>query len=63
MKTIEESEDSIKLNKEDVFNKEDDYLLNAFKILARRRLNINLNLPLINSLNNLENKDLKRNYN
>jgi hypothetical protein len=62
-KTAEEGKDNIKLDKKDVPNKEDNYPLDAFEILARRRPNIDLDLPLINSLNNLGNRDLDCNYN
>jgi hypothetical protein len=51
------------LDKEDVPNKENNYPLDAFEILARRRPSINLDLPLIDGLNNLGNRDLDRNYN
>jgi hypothetical protein len=61
-KTIEESKGSVKLDKEDVPNKEDNYPLNTFEILACRRPNIDLDLPLIDSLDNLGNRDLDRNY-
>jgi hypothetical protein len=63
MKTIKEGKGSIKLNKKDILNKENNYPLNAFKIFAYYWLNINLNLPLINSLNTLGDRDLNYNYN
>jgi hypothetical protein len=62
-KTVEEGKGGVKLNKEDVLNKEDNYPLDAFEILACRRPNIDLDLPLIDSLNNLGNRDLDYNYN
>jgi hypothetical protein len=54
VKTAEESKDGVKLNKEDVLNKENNYPLNAFEVLAYRRPSIDLELPLV---------DLDRNYN
>jgi hypothetical protein len=63
VKIIEEGKDGIKLNKEDVLNKENNYPLNTFKILTYYYSNINLDLPLINGLNILKNKDLNYNYN
>jgi hypothetical protein len=62
-KTVKKGKGGVKLNKEDVLNKEDNYPLNAFKILAHRRPGIDLDLPLIDSLDNLGNRDLDRNYN
>jgi hypothetical protein len=61
-KTVEEGEGGVKLDKEDVPNKEDDYSLDAFEILAYRWPGIDLDLPLINGLDNLGNKDLDYNY-
>jgi hypothetical protein len=62
-KIVEEGKGGIKLDKEDVPNKENNYPLDAFEILARRRPSINLDLPLIDGLDNLGNRDLDRNYN
>jgi hypothetical protein len=62
VKTAEEGKDSVELNKEDVPNKEDNYSLDAFEVLARRRPGIDLELPLINSLDNLGSRDLDYNY-
>jgi predicted RNA-binding protein with PUA domain len=62
-KIIEEGKGGIKLDKKDVPNKENNYSLDAFKILARRRPGIDLDLFLINSLDNLGNRDLDYNYN
>jgi hypothetical protein len=61
VKTAEEGKGGVKLDKDNVPNKEDNYPLDAFEILARRRPSIDL--PLINSLNTLGNRDLDRNYN
>jgi hypothetical protein len=63
VKTIEEGEGGVELNEEDIPNKEDNYPLNAFEILARRRPSIDLDLPLIDGLDNLGNRDLDYNYN
>jgi hypothetical protein len=62
VKTAEEGKDGVKLDKEDVPNKEDNYPLDAFEVLARRRPGIDLELPLIDSLDNLGSRDLDRNY-
>jgi hypothetical protein len=62
-KIIKEGKGGIKLDKKDVLNKENNYPLDAFKILARRRPSIDLDLPLIDSLDNLVNRDLDYNYN
>jgi hypothetical protein len=61
VKMVEEVKGGVKLDKDDVPNKENSYLLDAFKILARRRPSIDL--PLIDGLNTLGNRDLDRNYN
>jgi hypothetical protein len=61
-KIIEKGKGGVKLNKKDVLNKEDNYPLDAFEILAHYRPSINLDLPLINSLDNLGNRDLDHNY-
>jgi hypothetical protein len=61
-KTAEEGKGGVKLDKEDVPNKEDDYPLDAFEILARRRPSIDLDLPLMDGLDNLGNRDLDYNY-
>jgi hypothetical protein len=61
-KIVEKSKGNIKLNKENIFNKEDNYPLDAFKILTYCWPSIDLNLSLINSLDNLGNKDLDYNY-
>ena len=62
-KTTEESKGGVKLNKEDILNKENNYFMDVFKILAHCWLSIDLDLFLINSLDNLGNKDLDYNYN
>jgi hypothetical protein len=62
VKTTEEDKDGVELNKEDVPNKEDDYPLNTFEVLARRWPNIDLELPLVDGLDNLGSRDLDRNY-
>jgi hypothetical protein len=62
VKTAEEGKDGVKLDKEDVPNKEDDYPLDAFKVLAYRRPGIDLELPLVDGLDNLGSRDLDRNY-
>ena len=59
-KTVEESKGGVELNKEDVPDEEDNYPLDTFKILARRRPNIDL--PLVDGLDTLGNRDLDRNY-
>jgi midasin (ATPase involved in ribosome maturation) len=63
VKIIEEDKGGIKLDKEDVLNKENNYFLDAFEILVRYWPGIDLDLFLINSLNNLGNRDLDYNYN
>jgi hypothetical protein len=62
VKTVEEGEGGIELDEEDVPNKEDNYSLDVFEILVRRRPGIDLDLPLIDGLDNLGNRDLDRNY-
>jgi hypothetical protein len=62
VKTAEEGEDGVELDKEDVPNKEDNYPLNTFEVLARRWPGIDLELPLVDGLNNLGSRDLDRNY-
>ena len=61
-KTVEEGEGGVELDEKDVPDEEDDYPLDAFEILARRRPGIDLDLPLIDGLDNLGNRDLDRNY-
>jgi hypothetical protein len=61
VKTAEEGKGGIKLDKDNVLNKENSYPLDTFKILACRRLSINLSL--INSSDTLGNRDLDYNYN
>jgi hypothetical protein len=60
VKTVEEGEGGVELDKDNVSNKEDSYPLDAFEILARRRPSIDLSL--INGLNTLGNRDLDHNY-
>jgi hypothetical protein len=62
VKTAEEGKDGVKLDKEDVPDKENNYPLDAFKVLAYRRPSIDLELPLVDSLNNLGSRDLDYNY-
>jgi hypothetical protein len=60
--TAEEGEGGVELDKEDVPNEEDNYPLDAFEILARRRPGIDLDLPLMDSLDTLGDRDLDYNY-
>jgi hypothetical protein len=60
VKTAEEGKGGVKLDKDDVPNKEDSYPLDAFEILARRRPSIDL--PLMDNLDTLGNRDLDYNY-
>jgi hypothetical protein len=59
-KTAEEGEGGVELDEEDVPDEEDNYPLDAFEILARRRPSIDL--PLVDGLDTLGNRDLDRNY-
>jgi hypothetical protein len=60
VKTVEEGKGGVELDKDNVPNKEDSYSLDAFEILARRQPGIDL--PLIDGLNTLGNRDLDYNY-
>jgi hypothetical protein len=60
VKTAEEGEGGVELDEDDVPDKEDSYPLDAFEILARRRPGIDL--PLMDGLDTLGNRDLDRNY-
>jgi hypothetical protein len=57
---VEEGKGGVKLDKNNVSNKEDSYPLDAFEILGCRRPSIDL--PLIDGLNTLGNRDLDYNY-
>jgi hypothetical protein len=61
VKTVEEGKGGVELDKDNVSDKEDNYPLDAFEILARRRPSIDL--PLIDGLDTLGNRDLDYNYN
>jgi hypothetical protein len=61
VKTAEEGKGGVKLNKDNVPNKEDSYPLDTFEILAHYRPSIDL--PLIDGLDTLGNRDLDYNYN
>jgi hypothetical protein len=61
VKTAEEGKGGVKLDKDDVPDKEDNYPLDAFEILAYYRPSIDL--PLIDGLNTLGSRDLDYNYN
>jgi hypothetical protein len=61
VKTAEKGKGGVKLDKDNVPNKEDSYPLDVFEILARRRLSIDL--PLIDGLDTLGSRDLDYNYN
>jgi hypothetical protein len=60
VKTAEEGEGSVELNKDNIPDKEDSYSLDAFEILARCRPSIDLSL--MDGLDTLGNRDLDRNY-
>jgi hypothetical protein len=60
IKTAEEGKGGVELDKDNVPDKEDSYSLDAFEILARRRPGIDL--PLMDDLDTLGNRDLDRNY-
>jgi hypothetical protein len=62
VKTAEEGKDGVELDKKDVPNKEDNYPLDTFEVLAHRRPNIDLELPLVDGLDNLGSRDLDYNY-
>jgi hypothetical protein len=62
-KKAKKNKDNNKLNKDNILNKEDNYLLEAFKILARLCLNRDLDLFTIDNLDDLRSKDLNYNYN
>jgi hypothetical protein len=62
VKTAEEGEDGVELDEEDVPDEEDDYPLDAFEVLARRRPGMDLELPLVDGLDSLGSRDLDRNY-